>query len=143
MSKLALYIGIAVTVTFTHFASAGTIFSCDTSNNKKIEVQDLNHHIEYRFGRNLESPELTLSVIRDQASTWQWQGVGRHMNYSVTMPNGNTNYTVFFSVDRGSDEYPVTSGVIIEVNNKVIATVDCISDTLIQLLEGINLKATN
>jgi len=140
MNRMILALSILAGLTSTNIVKANTIFSCVTTNNKKLEVNSFDKYIEYKFGQYLKNPELALSVPRDQASTWQWNGVGRDMSYSVTVPNGAYNYTVFFSVDRISDEHPVTSGVIIEVDQKIISTVYCLPNTLVQSLEGIDLK---
>ena len=143
INKAMLFIGLSVAVTLTSVVKADTIFSCETANNKKIEVKDLGSHIEYRFGRHLENPELVLSVLREQASTWQWNGVGREMGYSVTIPNGKINYIVFVSMERFTEEHSTSSGVIIEDNQQLVTTVDCLTDTLTQSLEGIDLKESN
>jgi hypothetical protein len=140
MNKMILAISVSASLTSINIVKADTIFSCVTTNNKKIAVNSFDKYIEYKFGQDLENPELALSVPRDQASTWQWNGVGREMSYSVTVPNGAYDYIVFFLVDRISDDHPVTSGVTIEMNQKVISTVYCLSDTLVQSLEGIDLK---
>ena len=140
MNKMILAISVLTGLTPINIVKADTIFACVTTNNKKIEVNSFDQYVEYKFGQYLKNPELALSVPRDQASTWQWNGVGRDMSYSVTVPNGAYNYTVFFSVDRISDEHPVTSGVIIEVDQKIISTVYCLPNTLVQSLEGIDLK---
>ncbi|MCO4784578.1 hypothetical protein [Marinomonas atlantica] len=60
----------------TGLASADVIFSCDTKNGKQVLVEDAGEHIKYAFGRDLNSPELSLSVPREAASTWQWKGIG-------------------------------------------------------------------
>ena len=143
MNNMA-FLGVLLSASMSiNFAHAGTIFLCDTTNHKKILVKDLGSHIQYKFGKNLESPELELLVTRSQASTWQWKGIGREISYSVTIPNGNTNYTVYFSVDRLSEEQAITSGVIVEVNEEELARVYCLSDTLNQALEGIDLKESD
>lgn len=35
-------------------------------------------------------PETVLNVPRAQATSFQWQGMGRHIHYAVDIPNGNT-----------------------------------------------------
>ena len=143
INKTMLLIGLSVAVTLTSVVKADTIFSCETANNKKIEVKDLGNHIEYRFGLHLKKPELVISVLREQASTWQWNGVGREMSYSVTIPNGEVNYIVFASMERFTEEHSTSSGVIIEENQQLVTTVYCLSDTLDQSLEGIDLKKSD
>ncbi|MFM2479512.1 hypothetical protein [Celerinatantimonas sp. MCCC 1A17872] len=142
IKKFSLSIISMIMLISINSAMAEVIFSCNTTHNKKIEVKDSGAYIQYKFGINLDKPELSLSVPREKASTGQWNGVGRDMEYEVTIPNGNTNYTVFFSVDKSSAEHTKTAGVRVLANDKYITTVYCRSSTLIQSLEGINLKET-
>ncbi|MGB2065625.1 MAG: hypothetical protein ACPHUL_10720, partial [Marinomonas gallaica] len=116
------------------------IFSCDTTNGKQVMVQNVGEQIEYAFGDDLENPELLLSVPRDDASTWQWKGIGRYMGYSVTLPNGQYTYTAFYSVDRMTEGFPLTSGITVANKNQHIATIYCLSNTLNESLQGIDLK---
>lgn len=124
----------------TSFAKADVIFSCDTTNGKQVMVQNVGEQIEYAFGDDLENPELLLSVPRDDASTWQWKGIGRYMGYSVTLPNGQYTYTAFYSVDRMTEGFPLTSGITVANKNQHIATIYCLSNTLNESLQGIDLK---
>lgn len=117
------------------------LFFCNTVNNKVIQLCDAGATINYRFGRPNAQPELALQVPRHLASTWQWQGVGRWMSYSVVVPNGDTRYQIFFSVDRLSDEHPIEAGVDVEIGGKHIVRVECQDDgQLVQNLEGVDLR---
>jgi len=121
-------------------SSSTTIFSCTTSNNKIIQVCDAKKSISYTFGRT-NQPELSISVPRNRASTYQWSGFGRNMNYTVNIPNGSTTYRVFSNIDK-FDEYS-GAGVEVEQNGNLLATVKCDeSKPLINNIEGINLKPT-
>ncbi len=62
------------------------------------------------------------------------------MGYSVTLPNGAITYTVFYSVDRMTEGFPLTSGVTVANKNQRIATIYCLSNTLNESLQGIDLK---
>lgn len=106
-----------------------------------MEVCDAGAKISYRFGRLGQSPEMALSVPRAQATTWQWQGVGRYLSYRVTIPNGTTAYSVFFSADRLSDNHDIDAGINVEVNGELVATIPCRADSLEQQLEGIDLRS--
>lgn len=118
-----------------------TVFSCLTSKNKQIEVCDAGKTLSYSFGKVTAKPEIVLSVMRDQASTTQWQGMGRYMSYSVNIPNGDTNYNVFWGVDRLSDDHAIEAGVNVEVKQKLVATVKCAIDKeIIQNIEDIDLR---
>lgn len=116
------------------------IFYCQTTNGKEVEVCDAGTRISYRFGHPGQQPEMALSVARAEATTWQWPGVGRYMSYSVTVPNGATRYTVFFSVDRLSESHEIEAGINVDVNGEHVATVACRVDTLEQRIEGVDLR---
>ena len=115
-----------------------TVFSCTTANNKTIQVCDAGKSISYSFGK-ASSPELSIAVPRNRVTTYQWGGMGRNMNYTVNIPNGNTVYKVFNNVDK-FDEYSA-SGVEVVQNKKSLATVKCSeSKKIVSNIEGINLK---
>lgn len=123
-------------------ASSKTVFACQTTKGKQVEVCDAGKTIGYSFGKPGAAPELALHVPRAQASTSQWQGVGRYMSYAVDIPNGKTVYSVFWGVDRLSEEHVVEAGVNVLINGKQAAAVLCRPDTVQQALEGIDLKPT-
>lgn len=117
-----------------------TLFSCLTAKGKQIEVCDAGKTISYSFGKPQKKPEIVVTVLRDQASTSQWNGVGRYYSYSVDIPNGETVYNVFFSVDRLGDEHAIEAGVNVLIKNKLAATVNCAGKNITHDLEGLNLK---
>jgi hypothetical protein len=147
MFRDTLVAGLALTAVMLPVAaqaacpSDSTIFACTTTNGKFVEVCEAGKVIQYTFGRRGQTPELALSVPRDQASTFQWAGVGRYISYSVTIPNGNTRYQVFFSVDRLSETQEIEAGINVEFDGTHVATVDCKMDTVIHNMEGIDLKS--
>lgn len=117
------------------------LFSCQTENGKLIELYDLGNTIQYFFGPE-NDPEIVLNVPRDEASTYQWAGVGRSIHYSVDIPNANTVYTVFISEDRLSEGRPVTGGVDVLVDNEYVTTVNC-ADDIVSNLMGVDLKPSD
>ena len=117
--------------------SGQLLFSCLTNDGKEILLRDAGSTINYRFGPPDGPPELQLGVPRDQASTWQWKGIGRSMSYSVNVPNGDTTYRVFWSADR--IDQTVEAGVNVLINQKLAATVSC-GDQIVQKLQGVDLK---
>ena len=122
-----------------------TVFSCLTGKGKLIEVCDAGKTINYSFGFPNSKPEIVVTVPRNKATTTQWNGFGRHMSYSVNIPNGNTVYNVFWGVDKmleGDETEPqVEAGVYVEVNKKHAATVKCVGEKNIQQnIEGIELR---
>lgn len=118
-----------------------TIFACTTTKGKAVEVCDSGETLQYSFGRKGEAPELAISVPRSKASTFQWDGTGSRMTYSVQIPNGNTVYEVFTAVDRMSDQHEMAAGINVEVAGKHAATLICQVDTVVHDIEGIALKA--
>lgn len=132
ISALALVAGAAQAA-----CEGQPIFSCHFKSGKQVEVCDAGSKINYIFGKSGTTPELALSVPREQATTRQWDGIGRYESYSVTIPNGNVSYTVDAGVDR-IERRPAGS-LIVEKNQKVIATLECIGKVNHRLL-AINLR---
>jgi hypothetical protein len=116
------------------------LFACATTNGKHVELCDYGETLAYVFGRSLAQPELALRVPRAQASTWQWQGVGRDESYSVDVPNGNTSYSVFWSRDRMTENAALEAGVYVLVKQKLTATVKCSPESVQSHLQGVDLK---
>ncbi len=117
-----------------------TLFSCLTAKGKQIEVCDAGKTISYSFGRPHVKPEIVVTVLREQASTSQWDGAGRYLSYAVDVPNGETVYNVFFSTDRLSNEHSIEAGVNVLIKNNLAATVNCSGKNITNNLEGVNLK---
>ena len=148
MKKIIVLIAI-FTVTFPlSSANAGcgadskTVFSCQAAKGKIIQVCDAGKMIEYSFGK-AKAPEIVVRVPRNEASTSQWNGIGRYLFYAIDIPNGNTVYSVFWGSDRITDEHKIEAGVNVEINNQLVATVKCIDEkSIIQNIEGIDLKPT-
>lgn len=61
---------------------------------------------------------------------------------SVDVPNGDTVYSVFWSLDRLSSQQEETGGVTIAVDGRYVATVFCGSDNIVQNLRGVDLPPT-
>lgn len=117
-----------------------TIFQCTTTNNKVIQVCDAGKNITYSFGKQNQTPELSVAVARNKVKTYQWEGIGRYENYSVNIPNGNNFYRVFHSLDKINQS--TSSGVEVSKNGDLLATVECSnSKKIINNLEGVNLQS--
>lgn len=117
------------------------VFSCETTNQKFVEVCDAGKTIHYTFGKKWSRPEMALSVPRDRARTGQWTGIGRYMSYSVSIPNGNTWYSVFWGVDRLTEEHAIEAGINVSQNGKHLATILCKPGAVEQNMEGIDLQS--
>jgi hypothetical protein len=118
-----------------------TVFSCLTAKGKLIQVCDSGKTIDYSFGKPDATPEIIVRAQRNEASTFQWQGIGRYISYTVEIPNGKTNYSVFWGSDKLKEEHAIEAGVAVEVDNKTVATVKCVGEKhIVQNIEGIDLK---
>lgn len=119
-----------------------TLFHCIAKKNgKQIEVCDAGSTIDYSFGKPGRKPELAFSVPRDEVTTWQWKGIGRYINYSVSIPNNGHIYRVFTSFDKmAPEDEGFSAGVEVEKGGELLATVYCKEDTLKESLEGVDLK---
>ena len=102
--------------------------------------------IDYSFGylgQPGAKPEIVVRTPRAEASTYQWQGIGRALSYSVQVPNGNALYRVYWSLDRLTENHPVDAGVEVEISQKHVATVKCVGEKhIVQNIDGIDLKPT-
>lgn len=139
---LALPLLIAPESVFACQSAESLVFSCATTKNKMVEVCDAGSTINYSYGRKGASPELALSIPRNQASTFQWNGIGRYINYRVSVPNGATVYTVFTSLDKLSTKGPRAAGIDVETKGDLVATLQCKPGSVQEHLEGVNLKPT-
>lgn len=146
-AKLVSLIICLTTSPYSTVASAAcpdgnkVVFSCITTNEKSVDVCDTGKTITYKFGKPGSKPELVLSVPRSLASTYQWQGIGRAIHYNVTIPNGNTFYTVFHSIDT-RDDRKVSAGIIVSIGSELntVSTLACKNDAIEENLEGIDLR---
>ncbi len=140
---LWVFLAGSVSVAYAECAPGGKLlFACTTMNAKHIELCDDAKTLGYAFGATLDKPEMALRVPREQASTWQWQGVGRDESYTVDVPNGNTTYSVFWSRDRMKENSVPEAGVYVLVKQKLTATVKCRSESVQSHLQGVDLKPT-
>lgn len=122
------------------------LFSCATEDTKQILLYDAGATIDYSFGKVVypleQDPwfdsELDLKVPRTAVENYQWQGVGRNMTYSITVPNGNVGYRVFWSLDKLDRTHTPEGGVEVLENGKSIATVKC-KGNITSKLKGLSL----
>jgi hypothetical protein len=114
------------------------IFACSTKTGKKVEVCDKGQVINYSFGN-----EISIEKSRSQVTTQQWKGVGRWHSYSVNIPNGEFVYDVHFSYDSLCPSCPLDAGVYVEKHGQIQSQLLCIEDTIINNLEGVNLKSSD
>ena len=117
-----------------------TLFRCIAQKNgKKIEVCDAGKTINYSFGKPGKKPELSISILRDDVTAEQWNGVGDFF-YNVSIPSGDFLYRIFWTAERNTDEHAIEAGVEVTKKDKLLATIYCQEDTIEQLLDGVDLK---
>ncbi len=119
------------------------LFSCVVQKSgKRIELCDARTTIRYQFGKPKAAPDIVVSVPRNLATTSQWNGIGRYISYAVDIPNGNTVYSVFFSMDRLTERHSIEAGVNVLVDRKLVASVKCLESSIVNHLEGVDLAET-
>ncbi len=103
------------------------IFSCTTTNKKSIRLTQQGNNLKYAFGTPGKSPDIAVSVPLSKTNYEPWNGVGRWITSSVTIPNGDYSYQVFYGADRLSDEHPISAGVNVlrGADEKYVNTVKC------------------
>jgi hypothetical protein len=77
-----------------------TLFACNTTKGKRIEVCDAGKTISYSFGKRGAKPEIALTLLREQVTTYQWKGIGRTISYSIDIPNGDIIYSVYENLGK-------------------------------------------
>ncbi|WP_277058223.1 hypothetical protein [Trichlorobacter lovleyi] len=140
MIRLIFTLTILATVASTAQAKCvkKTIFACSTTNGKQVEVCDNGDTLEYSFGKPGKL-EKNFKIERTNASTYQWNGMGRYMNYTVELPTGDTVYSIFTGADK--IDMKSESGVNVSVKGKNVATVKCNEKKKMTVdIEGIDLK---
>ena len=138
----ALVIGVVLAVGASSVGAEDvTLFSCSTRSGKVIELVDAGKTINYSYGKPGQ-PEIALRVPRASTSTEQWSGMGSSESYVVEVPNGDTIYSVYSTLDHG--EGNLHAGVIVTVNGKQVADVRC-ADTakMVDNLMGVDLPASS
>lgn len=119
------------------------LFSCTIQKNgKRVELCDAGATIQYTFGKPGMNPEMALSISRSQASTYQWEGFGRAMTYSVTVPNGVTEYEVYSTTDKISRSED-RAGIYVTQRGNQIAELVCVQSTVYNNMEGVKLRRSN
>jgi len=112
------------------------LFSCQTiKKNKTIEVCDKNDSIVYNYGKDIENPEVSISVDSNRVSTYQWNNVGQHEFYTIDIPAENEVYSVFWSLDTKSKTPKIDAGVDIEHDTSKYTTIlNCTQDSIFNSL---------
>lgn len=118
-----------------------TVFQCKTTNNKIVYVKLDHEKLYYRFRKLKATPELSFSIPKNKASTFQWKGWGNAISYTVNIPHGNITYTVYSSVNKLTEEQEVEAGIMVQNKDNLIARILCHVDDpfYINNMEGVDL----
>lgn len=117
-------------------AHENLLFHCLATNDKLITLCDAGSTLRYTFGKlGGDDPEMNLVIARSSASTSQGAAA-----QTIDLPYGNTTYSVFWGVDRTSDAHEIEAGVLVQVNDHHVATVQCKEDTVQNFMEDLDLK---
>ncbi len=140
---LYILVGLLAVSGSAHAACASkskTIFSCATTNGKYVEVCDAGSTIGYSFGKKGATPELALKIPRDEVTTAQWNGIGRYIYYAVNIRNGDALYSVYSSTDKNSKRQETEWGINVEVSGNQAATIKCSPKSVVDNMEGVELR---
>jgi hypothetical protein len=136
--KLIISTAILTTCLFAPIANAKcdanskTIFSCETKQNKQIELCDLGKTIQYSFGKVNQKSDITLSIPKSKASGFS-TGEGGGMSSEINIPNGKVVYTIFHFIDD-EDKF-AGAGVRVDKSGKQIAEIQCVNSNIVNNLE--------
>ncbi|NLZ09992.1 MAG: hypothetical protein GX086_01505 [Alcaligenaceae bacterium] len=131
-------IGLTLGTATVHAAE----FSCDIAKKgRSVTLTQSGQTVTYAYGKPGAAPELALTVPLSAIELYAWEGIGRHQNYSIGVPNGQYLYTVYTSYD--SIEQSTSTGVTIEKGGKYLTDFLCDPNTVRGDLENmvLDLKA--
>lgn len=100
-----------------------TIFQCQTTNNKVVQVQLRGNNVSYTFGKNLLKPELSFSAPKNEVQLFQSEDGRPQIGNSLGLNNGNIQYEVASStvVATGYTEVNIT----VYQDGEVLTKIDC------------------
>lgn len=130
--KISLKAAVVVAVLAGHAAPAlaicagnqETLFSCSVGE-KQIELclTAVDQSVTYRFGPD-HAPEIELTRDFGEISMRPWNGIGRNIWDSVTVPNGNFAYEIYWSFDKIDQQAQAGLNVLRGAHD--IATLACL-----------------
>ncbi|WP_230656177.1 hypothetical protein [Psychrobacter sp. I-STPA10] len=139
LTKTTLTI-LSLSLATSSYAICDNLFSCTVkSNHKKVQVCDRgNGYINYRFGKNLNKPEISLTQpYRKTSISNQWY-TGRFRGSVLSIPNGNTTYSLFHYFDSFTDTKAFQTGIDVIVNDEYVAKLECIPHSVESNLANID-----
>ncbi|WP_193090529.1 surface-adhesin E family protein [Advenella sp. FME57] len=109
------------------------LFMCSTVNAKIISICASPSTVTYRFGPPSKL-QMKLTRDRQQVTYVPWDASSRTITSSISVPNTNTSYQVYYEQDR-NDTYR-EGGVRVIQNNKLLTTVQCSPGTISNFYEN-------
>ena len=118
-------------------ATAKTVFSCSTTNNKVVDICELGQNLLYSFGRPNSRPELQFNIAKSRAYMYLWDGSTSSEYNELYLPRGNTIYQAYQADHRnhGGTEH----GLNVLINNKPVANIRCRANTVIENFQQLEL----
>ena len=106
-------------------AANDVLFSCQTSQGKQVRIDLSGDNVRYRFGRQLQQPEITLSLNRNQVYGNYLRPIlddgSRATLLEIHLPNRQYTYVVYGNDLHGQAQYSIE----IKKNRQTIATLTC------------------
>lgn len=118
-------------------ATASTVFSCTTTNNKVVDICELGQHLLYSFGKPRAKPELQFNIAKNRAYMYLWDGNTSSEYNELYLPRGNTIYQAYQADHRnhGGTEH----GLNVLINNKPVANIRCRANSVIENFQQLDL----
>ncbi|MFA9203230.1 MAG: hypothetical protein ACEQSD_04440 [Flavobacteriales bacterium] len=118
-------------------ATAKTVFSCSTTNNKVVDICELGQNLLYSFGRPNSRPELQFNIAKSRAYMYLWDGSTSSEYNELYLPRGNTIYQAYQANHRnhGGTEH----GLNVLINKKPVANIRCRANTVIENFQQLEL----
>lgn len=91
-------------------ANSKILFSCTVTTGKRIELCDAGDMIEFTFGTPQSAPDIQLKKPENQISK-SHDDAGT--SFSVDVSEGSNNYSIYWGVDRMSEEHAIDAGLYV------------------------------
>jgi len=129
----------SVANSITDCSGFGTLaFSCTiTKNGKTVSVcVNPNNVMRYRYGAPSKPAELEL--FANTATNFDGffnYGIGRYIWHEARFDNAGYVYAVGMSVDRISEDHPISGSVHVLKGDQTVATLACAEDTIFNAMD--------
>ncbi len=133
-----LLIAMLLSSSFVVSANAETLFACKTTKGKQVLVEQQGDSVFYAYGKNILKPELKLEKSLKEIGYNNIDRPNNHI-FSLSIKNGKFMYNLERGsvvkdecyADNCSDPYKEYGFINVTKNNKTLATIDCIVETVV------------